>query len=149
MIPSEVSEKRSYANYHVALKILLKRGDDYLFLTDAFDGFFDFPGGRIDDVEHLTSLPDIIAREVREELGENVRYTLGKPIFQYRRHRESKNWHVFVTVYEADYISGEITLSAEHSDFQWIHKINTNLQESSFFNEEEYLAFKKYFKSLG
>lgn len=45
------SAKRACAIYHVGLKVLLKKGDEFLFLTDAVGKHFDLPGGRIDDVE--------------------------------------------------------------------------------------------------
>ncbi|MDP3995558.1 MAG: NUDIX hydrolase [bacterium] len=142
--------KRAYAMYHVGLKVLLKKGDEFLFLTDAVGKHFDLPGGRIDDVEHTTPLTEVIAREVGEELGEDVAYKLGKPAFQFRRHLESKGWHVFLTVYEAEYVSGKIELSAEHSSFQWINPRKVGLKEEQFFHKhkEEYFAFKKYFENL-
>lgn len=140
--------KRAYAIYHVGLKVLLKKGDEFLFLTDAVGKHFDLPGGRIDDVEHMTPLTEVIAREVGEELGEAVKYKLGKPVFQFRRHFESKGLHIFLTVYEAEYLSGEIKLSSEHSDLQWINPKKVDLKEEQFFHKEEYLAFKKYFENL-
>ena len=140
--------KRAYAIYHVGLKVLLKKRDDFLFLTDAAGKHFDLPGGRIDDVEHTTPLAEVIAREVSEELGEEIKYKLGKPVFQFRRHFESKGLHVFLTVYEAEYLSGEIKLSTEHSGLQWIAPRKVNFKEEQFFHKEEYLAFKKYFENL-
>ena len=140
--------KRAYAIYHVGLKVLLKKGNEFLFLTDAVGKHFDLPDGRIDDVEHTTPLTEVIAREVSEELGEEIKYKLGKPVFQFRRHFESKGLHIFLTVYEAEYLSGEIKLSAEHSDFQWINPRKIDLKEEQFFHKEEYLAFKKYFENL-
>lgn len=140
--------KRAYAIYHVGLKVLLKKGDEFLFLTDAVGKHFDLPGGRIDDVEHTTPLTEVIAREVGEELGEEVKYKLGKPVFQFRRHFESKGLHIFLTVYEAEYLSGEIKLSTEHSDLQWINPRKIDLKEEQFFHREEYLAFKNYFENL-
>ena len=129
--------KRAYAIYHVGLKILLKKGDEFLFLTDAVGKHFDLPGGRIDDVEHTTPLTEVIAREVGEELGEEVKYKLGKQVFQFRRHFESKDLHIFLTVYEVEYLSGEIKLSAEHSNYQWINPKKVNLKEEDFFHKEE------------
>ena len=65
--------KRDYANYQVALKVLLRRGDEVLFLriTDPLM-CFDLPGGRIDNVETKTPLARILAREVREELAHQL-----------------------------------------------------------------------------
>ena len=140
--------KRAYAIYHIGLKVLLKKADEFLFLTDAIGKRLDLPGGRIDDVEHYVPLHEVIAREVREELGGEVKYKLGKPVFQFRRHIESKGVHIFITVYEADYLSGEVQLSFEHVNYQWINFKKSGLKEKDFFNNEEYLAFKKYFKKI-
>lgn len=140
--------KRTYATYHVGLKILLRRGEEFLFLIDAVGKHFDFPGGRIDNVEHDIPLEEVIAREVGEELGEEIKYKLGKPVFQFRRHFESKGLHIFLTVYEAEYLSGNIKLSAEHSNFQWIDPHKNDLKEEQFFCKEEYLAFKNYFQNI-
>ena len=140
--------KRAYAMYHVGLKILLKKGDEFLFLTSDDGRHLDLPGCRIDDIEHTVPLPEVIAREVREELGEGVKYKLGKPVFQFRRHFEQWGWHIFLTVYEADWLSGNIQLSAEHSKYQWLHPKKADLKEKDFFHKEEYLAFKKYFENL-
>lgn len=138
----------AYAFYHVGLKILLKKGNEFLFLTEAGGKRFDLPGGRIDDVEHTTPLTEILAREVMEELGEEIKYKLGKPIFQFRRHRENIDLHVFLTVYEAEYVSGEIQLSSEHSNYKWINPKEFDFEEKDFVHKEEYLAFKKYFDGL-
>lgn len=140
--------KRAYAIYHVGLKILLRKGDEFLFLTHAVSKHFDLPGGHIDDVEHTTPLTDVIAREVGEELGEEIKYKLGKPMFQFRGHFESKGLRIFFTVYEAEYLSGEIQLSSEHSNYQWINPRKIDLKEKDFLHKEECLLFKKYFENL-
>jgi len=140
--------ERVHALYYVSMKVLLKKGDVFLFLMDAVGKYFDLPGGRIDNVEYITPLTEIIAREVSEELGEEIKYKLGKSVFQFRRHFEDQRWHVFLIVYEAEYVSGEIKLSAEHGGFQWINPRKTNFKEEQFFNKEEYLAFKMYFKNM-
>ena len=139
--------KRDYANYHVGLKVLLRRGEEFLFLTDAKWNKFDLPGGRIDNIEHYTPLSEIIDRELQEELGEDIKYKLGKPILHFRRHfeRESKNFHVFLVVFEGEYLSGEIKLSDEHSKYQWINPMNASLVAGDFFNEEEFFALNSYF----
>lgn len=133
------------ASYQVSLKILLRNGKNVLILNSDTEKSIDLPGGRINDVEHETPLEEIVAREVREELGEDVRYTLGKPIMQFRRKfRKTDQW-VFLTVYEAEYLSGEIRLSDEHDTFRWIPVCELDLREKQFFSKEEWMAFKKYF----
>lgn len=140
--------KRDYANYHVGLKVLLKKGNKVLFLTDAPMQKLDLPGGRIDNVEHEVPLSKIIAREVREELGKTVKYKLGLLLFQYRRHVVSRNLHIFITVYDATFLSGTIKLSPEHSDYRWVDPKKFKITSKDFFHKEEYRAFKKYFESI-
>lgn len=138
--------KKNYAVYHVGLKILLKKGEEFLFLKSVDKAHIDLPGGRIDDVEHDTPLADILTREVAEELGGEVKYNLGKPVFQFRRYFESVGRCIFLTAYEAEYVSGEITLSSEHSGYQWItpEKFQEYV-EDDFFSKEEFRAFQEYF----
>ena len=140
--------KKAYATYNVAMKILLKRGEEYLFLVDSTGQRLDLPGGRIDEDEHLVSLEKILGREVWEELGSDLKYKLGNPIFQFRRHFEKKNMHVFITVYEAEYLSGEINLSPEHCEYRWIDKKECKFKNKDFVSEEEYSTFKQYFSSV-
>lgn len=134
-----------FATFQVSLKLLLKKNDEYLFMTCAFTGKYDLPGGRLGDAEYDTPLVEGIRREVREELGPDVKYKLVKPIFQFRAHPKKDKPYIFVTVYEADYISGTICLSSEHTAYQWIDKNHLNLNKESFSHNEAYLAFKRYF----
>ncbi|HBD05761.1 TPA: hypothetical protein DCZ32_04875 [Candidatus Uhrbacteria bacterium] len=140
------SENKNHANYNVGLKVLIKKGNEFLFLTNSKNGYFDLPGGRIDNNEHEKPLSEIIEREVTEELGNEFRYKLGKLIFSFRRHFENKNLHVFLAVYEAEYLSGDIQLSNEHDGYKWMNPKNINLKEENFFSKEEYKAFKTFFK---
>ena len=143
--------KRDYGVFQVGLKILLRKGGKVLFLRDADDGHVDLPGGRIDNVEYRAPLEKIIAREVREELGPRIRYVLGKPLFHFRRERRIKDTHlrfVFVVVYDALWKAGDIHLSFEHSAYKWIDPKTYTLKRSDFMNEEEYRAFKNYFKII-
>lgn len=141
-------QKPNYAVYRVDLKVLLKKGDEFLFLEFLDGEKIDLPGGRIDVGEENTSLEEIIAREIKEELGEEVKYILGKPVFQYRVFLKERGWSIFLTIYEAEYLSGEIKLSDEHSDYKWVNPKNIYFKEENFFCNEEYLAFKKYFDGL-
>lgn len=127
---------------------MLRKDDEFLMLTDAIDGNFDMPGGRIDEVEHETPLPEILGREIVEELGKDLRYKLGRVAFQYRRHFKRSGVRVFVAVYEADYVSGEIVLSPEHTAYKWLSLKDYEPQENTFCQKEEYLALKAYLAEL-
>ncbi|MEK7099492.1 MAG: NUDIX domain-containing protein [Patescibacteria group bacterium] len=140
--------KRDYGIFQVGLKILLYKRGKVLLLRD--DKGLDLPGGRIDNVEYQTPIEKIIAREVREELGRRVKYTLGKPLFHFRRVRRQKGAHprfVFLAVYQARWVSGGITLSHEHESYEWIDPKKYILKRSDFGNEEEYRILAHYFKA--
>ena len=130
----------------MGLKILLRKGGKILLLRDGQG--LDLPGGRIDNVEYRVSLERVITREIREELGPNVKYTLGKPLFHFRRARRPRNLYpkfVFLAVYDAEWRAGDIKLSFEHTAYEWIDPKKYVLKRSDFGQEEEYRAFKKYF----
>lgn len=136
---------RTHATYHVGLKILLNKDEKILFLkTD--NGRWDFPGGRIDDVEHTVPLADILAREVAEELGPGMKYRLGKPVVHFRRYYSSIEQNIFLVVFEAEFVSGDVAISDEHVGYEWIDPKTTEFKKEDFLSEEEYGALMEYFK---
>lgn len=138
----------SHISYHVGLKILLRKEDEFLFLQPALGSRFDLPGGRISKEERETPLHEILKREVQEELGGALTYHLGPSIFQYRRYFQPLNLNVFLNVYEANFLSGNILLSPEHKGYQWINPLEFLLKENHFLSKEEYLGFKNYFQRV-
>lgn len=130
--------------YQVAIKILLKKEDKFLLLK-SYDGLWDLPGGRINKGEDKIPLEKILAREVREELG-NIKYRLKYPLFQFRRLIASSGLKIFIVVLEAEYISGKIKISAEHKSSAWINPKGFKPKIKDFFCQEEFEAFKKYFE---
>lgn len=139
--------KKKQEIYHVSMKVLLRDKDKVLLLYDSAENNLDLPGGRIDNTEKDIPLSEIIKREVQEELGMEIKYKLGSPAFQFRRYFQKENLHVFITVYEAEFLSGEIKLSSEHGRYQWMNLKNLELEKISFFSEEEYSAFKNFFEN--
>lgn len=138
---------KNYAEYHVAFKLLLKKGDEYLFLKwPNFPTRLDLPGGRIDNGEEEAGFKEIITREIREELGQHVGFSIGGPLFQFRRIFPKHGLKIFLTVYDGDFKGGEIILSEEHNELLWLNPHTDPLREDQFFNREEFDAFKKYFK---
>ena len=140
--------KRDYGIYHVGFKILLKKNSKFLFLRSSNKKYWDLPGGRADNTEYKKPILKILKREVKEELGNKVKYKLGKVAFQSRRRRyfTLRKIYLFTTVYEAQYISGEVKISPEHSGYYWINPKKFKFKEKEFICREEYLAFKEYFK---
>ncbi len=133
--------------FHVALKIALRRGSEVLFLRTSDSNSIDLPGGRIDNTEYLIPLEKIIAREVREELGPQVKYRLGKPAFHLRVYFPKRKIYIFQAVYEAQYISGDIKISSEHSSYQWVNPTEYRFKKKDFADKEAYQVFHKYFSS--
>jgi len=137
--------KRDYAMYQVALKIFLRNGRNVLFLKDE-NRRWDLPGGRIDNVEGKKPLEKILAREVREELGKEVKYELKLPAVQFRRFIHSHGMYGLITVYEGVYKGGCIKLSYEHTSFEWLNPKTYPFRRNQFGNNnEEYGALMKYF----
>lgn len=136
--------KRDFGIFHVGLKILLRKDGKYLVLRKK-SGHVDLPGGRIDNVEYATPLERVLAREIREELGQ-IKYRLGKPLFHYRAYVASRGLYVFVAVHEADYLAGRIRLSPEHRSYQWVDIGAFPFGRKDFRGEEVYTAFKKNMK---
>jgi len=132
-----------FASYLVSLKVLLKKYDEYLFLRDAESGFLDLPGGRINRDERDVPLEKILQREIAEEISSSVQYKINKPAFQYRASKDGQD--IFIAVYEAEYLSGEIVLSPDHSDFVWVNPKSFDTFKGSFLSQEGYTALKNYF----
>lgn len=118
-----------------------------LLLRDK-QGIWDLPGGRIDATEVHAPFPTIIHREIKEELGEQVLYTLKQPILHVTRHIAGQKEPVLLVVFEAEYLSGSIILSPEHKQYEWINPATHSFIEQDFFSREEYLLFTSYFSRL-
>jgi len=137
---------RKHANFYIAFKVLLKKEDEFLFLrlsSEKFLNILDLPGGRTEEGEEEIFIREILEREIKEEIGEDLKYKIGKLIFQH--YRRVNKPYVLVSVYEGEYLSGDIKLSSEHLSYEWINPKTYQFRKEDFFSEEEYLVFKKYF----
>lgn len=113
--------------YFVAVKIfLLDREGNFLITKDAF-GDWDIPGGRLREQDFDTSLESVAERKITEELGEEISYTLGKPIVFMRHEREEilangnrEKRRIFAVGYAAEYHGGEVMLGKNHSEYEWV-----------------------------
>ncbi|NUM25379.1 MAG: NUDIX domain-containing protein [Candidatus Buchananbacteria bacterium] len=131
MIEKEKSQDPE--NFQVSLKILLKKNNQYLLLnvakTDRVAGMekFDLPGGRINRDELNLPFHQLVDREVKEELGPLITYklrpdpvSLGQAIIpDFIEIKPGETRSRFFVLFEAEYLSGEIEISDEHSDYQW------------------------------
>jgi 8-oxo-dGTP pyrophosphatase MutT (NUDIX family) len=140
--------KKYHGIYWIAFKLLLKNGEKFLFLKTSQRGILDLPGGRADIDEGKVPIKKILEREILEELGTKIKYHLGGPVLQYRRYSVKYKIYVLITAYQADYISGPISLSQEHRGYEWINPKTYKFEDKNFSSKEACLAFKDYFKAV-
>lgn len=76
---------------------------------------WDLPGGRIENDETVL---EGFTRDIVEEIGETVQYTLGDIV--HTEHMEYIDGPVYATFTLGLYQGGDITLSDEHSEYQWM-----------------------------
>lgn len=110
--------------YFVAVKLLIRDQDKLLITHDIF-GSWDLPGGRIKKDEFKATLPSVIDRKMREELGDDFRYSIGQPtqFFKVERQEHGLNnqkVRIFAIGYDAEYKGGDIKLGAHHDKFEWV-----------------------------
>ncbi len=126
--------------YYVGQKAFIEKDGKLLILINPIFGL-DFPGGKIQVGE--MNLEKALQREVQEETGLEIE--VGKPFVTWTvKHptKEKYEGRIFLVGYICKYLSGEINLSKEHSDFHWITKENyTEFKHS----ESYYQTLKKYF----
>jgi len=137
------------AKFFVSFKLLLKKGNKILVLKETGTKFFDIPGGRVDENEIKSPIQKILKREVREEIGADVKYKVLNfaPVTIHRRFKNLAKNRAFKIVFEGKYLSGSIKLSFEHESYEWVDPKRFNPKDWRFFSKEEKLAFESYFKS--
>ncbi len=114
------------ALYFVAVKVFLRDGNRVLLTHDIW-GNWELPGGRIQTHEFQKDLTEIVARKLKEELGENVKYSDLKPtdtFFQVSRIEKigdlsEQETRIFAIGYEAKFDGGIIDIGDSHDKFEW------------------------------
>lgn len=110
--------------YFVAVKVFMEKDGKLLILRDNF-GDWDLPGGRIKKDEFEKPLDKIIKRKMSEELGNDIKYTIGKPLLFMRHERVeaatgNPTVRIFAIGYEGKLESGEIKTSERHPELMWV-----------------------------
>ena len=141
-------ENSKQAMFQISLKVLMRNGNNIL-LTRG-EGGIDLPGGRIDVGEENAPLKDAIFREIREELGEDVKFHLASVLFVHRLGYTKEKEGIMNIVFDAEYLSGDIKLSDEHVSYEWVDGMSYEISRDDFYPEdqEKYEAFKNHFNSL-
>lgn len=90
--------------------LVVKRSDG----DDHLPGVWETPGGGIDEEETPSKA---LEREVSEETG--LAIVVKEPFNVFTFRRDDGEFRIGVT-FLCDHVSGDVKLSHEHSDYQWI-----------------------------
>lgn len=106
--------------FKAGIHVLIKKEDKYLLIRRGEDdsedpGCWDLPGGGIDFGEQPFAAA---VREAKEEAGIHIEIT--KILALWGAAYQDK-WSI-ETIVEAKYLSGDVKLSHEHSEFKWVNR---------------------------
>ena len=107
-------------HFYVGIKAVIMKDGKVLLLKDSSrPDFWDVPGGRIDENE---SIEEALLRELREELPSHTNPRIGKLLNAYRIPGSIKDdLGLVLLFYKVDVdFDGEILLSEEHTDYEWL-----------------------------
>lgn len=87
---------------------------------DHEGGYWETISGRLE--QHVKDVKSELQREIKEELGNNFKCEVIAPIGTYNFYRsgDKKKEHIGID-YICKYISGDIKLSKEHTEYKWIN----------------------------
>ncbi len=111
---------RDVQRFEVSLKAFIVRDGRTLLVRETDTGWWELPGGRIDVGEEWLSHADILAREIAEELGADLRLDVSSRAVSWVRFRATDGMHLFILARPCRLIAGEPRLSDEHSDMMWV-----------------------------
>ena len=116
MVFMDVNEKFLFK---VPQKALIEQNGKFLIIKRSstaknYPMHWDLPGGKL---EHGETPEEGLVREVLEETNLDVKVV--SPIFSYL---ETHGVFAYVVVYECEFLSGELKLSNEHSEYKWATK---------------------------
>jgi ADP-ribose pyrophosphatase YjhB (NUDIX family) len=121
--------------FTISLKILLqnKQGEILLLKSPStapsWYGKYDLPGGRINNDEVDIDFHKLIDREVKQEVGKNVKYKLRKDPVSLVKYRPKGDCSILYILFEARYISGKVEISKEHTEYIWKRINSKNIKE--------------------
>lgn len=123
----------------VGQKAFLEKDGEILVLIDPNLGV-DLPGGKIKEGE--IDLIESLKREVREETKLEIEIEDPFTTWMIELPPDHRNQgKIFLVGYKCKYLSGEVVLSKEHTEYKWVNK--NNYQELS--KDGHFKAVEKYF----
>lgn len=133
--------------FYVGQKALIEKAGKVLILNDPIFGL-DLPGGKIQVGE--LDFEKALRREVREETGLKIEIDIpffrGYFEFPSESQHRSRGKKIFIIYYKTRYVSGEVRLSEEHDDFQWVDKNSYKKLKASKRTQVNIEALNEYFK---
>lgn len=128
----------NHALYQVATKALLFKDARILVLVTP-DGYLDFPGGRVDESERNLPWTEALKREVTEELGKSISIEVKQTLFVSKRQYDKDNTTHYIAAifFECQYIGGNIKLSDEHINQEWLTPKEIINHRLKFVSEDE------------
>lgn len=132
--------------FGVAVKGIIRRKDGKILIVkrsegdDHKAGVWETVGGGMDKA---TSPEENLQREIREEVGLKVKVREPFNVFSFTK--DNGEFKVGIT-FVCDYVSGEVCLSHEHTNFQWINPADFKKYESV---PSLHAEIKKYAEKFG
>ncbi|HLD19810.1 MAG TPA: NUDIX domain-containing protein [Patescibacteria group bacterium] len=116
---------------HISLKAVIRKSNNTVLFLKAANSSneYDLPGGRIhgEEWDNVHLLKDILQREITEELGTDIKLDINPHPQWSLRHTSQTNYfddgtprRSLIILFEAQYQGGEIALSHEHSEYDWL-----------------------------
>ena len=136
---------------YIGVKALIVNAEGKVLITQepmhfVGGGKWELPGGKLNEGEEATSLEEVLAREIHEELGDQFSVSVDRVIDVMRRPWNkpgAKADMVFLAVFLCTYKGGEIVLSEENNGYAWV----TESELSNYEFIPGYLpVLEKYFK---
>jgi len=106
--------------FYVSLKAVVAHENNIL-LVQLHSGFWELPGGRIDEGEESILVDTVLARELYEEIGASVTVRFG-PLLRTFIAKYTDGVHGLMVERLCWYEGGEIVLSHEHKAYQWVDR---------------------------
>ena len=129
--------------FNLAVKGIIRKGDKILVLKrsvadDHKPGAWETVGGGMDD---QSSPQEALKREIKEETDLEVE--VNEPFNVFTFTKDTGEFKIGIT-FACTYVSGEVNLSGEHSEYKWIKPEEFNKLDSisSLYDEIEEYAQK-------
>lgn len=106
--------------FNIGIKAVIKR-DDKVLVLHCVDGFWEMPGGRMEEREEIT---DTLKRELGEEIQNITDIQVREVLAAYKiKHEYKPPLALMLIFYRVDTdLQGDPVLSDEHDDFRWATK---------------------------